>query len=165
MMKSVVIRPAEEKDLPVLADLKATYMRTCYDGYAPSDVLSRITGENYIAEFTAWLASPDYWIDVLEADGAIESYMVYRLDGEDSGWILEARTTNPCDAERHRMLLDRVAGQLREKGCAWMRTWLPRSNYRKRFLYEGYGFRANGERRQDERHGHTYEMVQYRCEL
>lgn len=161
MMNSIVIRSASREDLPALSQLKATYMRTCYDGFARTDALSCICGDTYRDEFVGWLSSEDCRVDVLEKGGVIESYIVYQRGHDGLGWILEGRSRKPDDVDPHRMLLDRAVGQLREMGCAAVHTWLLRSNYRKRFLYEGYGFRPNGERRHDEFIGDSCEMVRY----
>ncbi len=160
-MSRIVIRSAAAEDLPALSELKATYMRTCYDGFARSDLLSRIGSDTYRGEVTDWLGSDDHRVDLLEKDGIIESYIVYYREHDGLGWILETRTRKPNDTDAHRMLLDRAVAQMREMGCTAVHTWLLRSNYRKRFLYEGYGFRANGERRRDEFIGDSCEMVRY----
>ena len=160
-MSNAVIRPAAEAELPVLAELKATYVRTCYDGFCSADLLSRIGGDTYRDEFETWLRSPDHRVDVLERDGVITSYIVYNREADGMGWILEARTIRPHDTDAYRMLLDRAVSQMREMGCTAIHTWLLRSNYRKRFLYESFGFRASGERRHDDFIGESAEMVHY----
>ena len=164
-MSSIVIRSAAEEDLPVLAELKATYMRTCYDGFARADMLSCICGDTYRDEFANWLSSTDHRVEVLTRDGVIESYIVYGREADGLGWILESRSSNLSDTDALRMLMDRVADHLREMGCTDVHTWLLRSNYRKRFLFEGYGFRSSGERRKDEFIGASCEMVRYHCNL
>lgn len=160
-MNSIVIRSAAEEDLPVLAELKATYMRTCYDGFARADQLSMIGGNTYLDEFRGWLKHPDHHVDVAARNGEIESYIVSVREQDGMGWILESRSNRPDDTDTLRMLMDRVVAELRQMGCSSIHTWLLRSNYRKRYLFEGYGFRACGERRHDEFMGDSCEMVRY----
>ena len=164
-MRHVTIRAAAAEDIPVLAELKATYMRTNYDGFAPADALSRLGSESFLTEFAAWLECPRHHLDVLEADGVIESYIVFQQEDDGTGQILEARTHRPEETADHRELLDRALAEMRRLGCPASEIWLLRSNYRKRFLYESYGFRDTGRRRLEEICGDRFELVQYRYAL
>ncbi|MBR5345587.1 MAG: hypothetical protein IK127_07155 [Clostridia bacterium] len=160
-MEGRVIRAAAREDLPALAALKAQYMRACYNGLARAETLNCICTENYAAEFAEWMERKDTSIDVLLTDDKPEAYIVFGRDAEGMGCIFEARTIRPDDTEGHHMLLDRVIDQLRAMGCSAVRAWLLRNNYRKRFFYEGYGFRVDGERRLDRHAEECFEMVQY----
>jgi hypothetical protein len=160
-MADLIIRAAAREDLPALAALKAEYMRVCYHGLAQAESLLSAGPDTYAAEFAGWLNRENTAIDMLLSENTLESYVVFGRDAEGKGQILEARTRRPEDAEAHCTLLDRVMNQLRAMGCSDVQTWVARSNYRKRFLYESYGFRAGGKSRLDRRAGDCLEMVQY----
>ncbi len=164
-MRNVRIRHAAEADLPALAEMKAAYMRTVYDGFCAADHLSRLGPETFTKELAGWLACSRHHLDLLEADGAIESYVVFQQTDSGVGEIVEARTTKPDEAMDHRELLDWTLTEMRRLGCTAAEIWLLRSNYRKRFLCESYGFRDTGARKQEEILGDSVQLVQYRYTL
>ena len=160
-----MIRSAAEKDLPALAALKTAYLTGRYHGLARADVLRTASPDRFLPEFAGWLADPDFRVDVLTDEAGIESYIVYATEDGAAGVILEARNRCRCDGEEDARLLSHAVLRLRQAGCATVRTWLYRNNYRKRFLFENCGFRSTGEIRQAEHNGQSFEMVRYELAL
>lgn len=159
---AAVIRSAVEMDMPALAALKTDYLCACYQGFARADILRKACPDRYLPEFDRWLADPLCHIDVLADDAEIAGYLIYRRDElEPTGWIVEARSRSHCSAEESGRLIERAILHFRQDGCNVVRTWLLRSNYRLRFLFESCGFRPDGERRFDEKSGQSFEMVRY----
>ncbi len=156
------IRSAAEKDLPALAALKAEYLCTRYQGFAQAELLRKAIPDRYLPDFAQYMTDPFCHIDVLESDSGIESFMIYRRDAQDqTGWIVEARSNRCCGSEECSRLIEQAVLRLRQEGCHVVRTWLLRSNYRLRFLFESCGFRMDGERRIDEKGGQSFEMIRY----
>lgn len=160
---SAVIRSAAPEDLPALAALKTRYLTCRYQGFARADILRKACPDRYLPELTSYLASPLCHLDILEGDREAEGYIVYRREGDEAdGWILETRShcSEGCVEDTSR-LIQHAALRLRQDGCTVVRTWLLKSNYRLRFLYENLGFRFDGERRIDDRDGQGFEMMRY----
>lgn len=147
-MGKMTIRQATPADIPRLAELKCTYVRSLYRGFLSQDILDQSTPEHYIDELTQWMESNRYCIALTQRDGAIRDYIVYGDNSQEpyNGLILEGVCSNMTTSEDKRLLVEHCLQDLRQRGHTVAYLWVLVDNFRVRFLFESLGFRADGTR-------------------
>ncbi|UUX49476.1 GNAT family N-acetyltransferase [Nisaea acidiphila] len=75
MDSALSLRPATAEDIPRLAELNLELLED--EGYRVRPGIDAL-----IARHNAWMASAEWWQDVLEADGETVGYLAYRPETE-----------------------------------------------------------------------------------
>lgn len=147
-MGKMIIRQATPADIPRLAELKCTYVRSLYRGFLSQEILNSSTPEHYIDELTHWMDSDLYRIALTQRDGAIRDYIVYGDNSQEpyNGLILEGVCSTMTTSEDKRLLVEHCLQDLRQRGHTVAYLWVLVDNFRVRFLFESLGFRADGTR-------------------
>jgi len=166
-MAELNIRQATMEDIPLLAELKNTYVRSLYRGFISQDVLNGATLEHYIAAITEWMESGQYRVALIERDGAIGTYIVYGDNPEApfNGLIYEGVCDHLSTTEEKRALVDYCLGDLRGHGHTTAYLWILVDNFRVRYLFETLGFRPDGERQTRETFGQELHIARYQYKL
>lgn len=154
-MEEFVIRRAARQDLKALMSLKQAYTLQTYKGFASTETLNNIPKDQWGQVFEAWLANPHIQLDVLWVREKLCAFSAYRLkEAQETpdlpeGEILALEVlmgTSPLYADA--LVTDTLAG-LARMGVKRVRVWVLRDNFRSRFEYERYGFKADGETKEE----------------
>lgn len=143
-MGKQMIRPACKDDAKALAKIKSRYVQALYRGYLSADYLKGLHDTYFLEQINGWLAG-DMQVDVLEQDDEVAGFVAYGADPEDAsyGFIYEAGIMPSGSWQERDMLLHSCLNKLASKYDV-VRVNTVRDNFRARFLYEQYGFRADG---------------------
>ena len=166
-MAELNIRMATMADIPLMAELKCTYVRNLYRGFISGEILHRATKELYMATITRWLESGMYNVAIIEHDGAIGQYLVYGDNPEDpfQGLIYEGVCDHLTTTEEKRLLVNYCLDDLRRRGHSIAYLWILSDNFRVRYLFETLGFRPDGTRRASEMFGQELHIARYQYKL
>lgn len=166
-MAELNIRLATREDIPRLAQLKSTYVRSLYRGFIPQELLCRATEEHYVAAITEWLETGLYNVALIEHDGAIGNYIVYGDNPEApyNGLIYEGVCDHFTTTEEKRMLVQHCLNDLRGRGHTTAYLWILVDNFRVRYLFETLGFRPDGARETRELFGQELHISRYQYKL
>ena len=166
-MAELNIRLATREDIPRLAQLKSTYVRSLYRGFISQDVLDNATAAHYQADFATWMSTGLYDIALIEHEGAIGNYIVYGNNPEEpaGGLIYEDVCDRFTTTEEKRMLVQHCLNDLRGRGHTTAYLWILVDNFRVRYLFETLGFRPDGSRETRELFGQELHISRYQYKL
>ena len=166
-MAKLNIRLATLEDIPCLAELKSTYVRSLYRGFISQSVLNSSTTELHEATLRDWLESGAYRIALIERDGVISNYIVYGDNPDEpyNGLIYEGVCDQLTTSEEKRMLVDHCLNELRAKGHTIAYLWVLVDNFRVRYLFESMGFRPDGTRDTRELYDQELRIARYQYKL
>ncbi len=163
MEKEYCIRAAMGRDCDALAEIKASYVRSLYRGVVPAETLKGIDATPYRQMFAATLEAAGRQIVALENGDALDGFVIMGADPETAGYgmIFDAAIRPGCDPNGRDMLLEYAIRHLNNQGMENIHTWILRENFRVRFLYERFGFKAEGVTRTVENDGHEMRLTRY----
>jgi ribosomal protein S18 acetylase RimI-like enzyme len=150
MPPSIVIRPAEERDLPALGRLGAIMVRLHYGFDRDRFMAPRANVEEGYAWFLGTqLEEPDMFVVVAEQDGEIVGYVYAGLEPqswkelrEAAGFIHDLVVDQAARGQGiGTRLAERAAGWLEEKGAPRVMLWSAERNGPAQRLFERLGFR------------------------
>ena len=158
---------ATMEDIPRLAALKSTYVRSLYRGFIPQELLCRASVERYISAITEWMETGLYHVALIERDGVIGSYIVYGRNPEEpfNGLVYEGVCDHLATTEEKRLLVDHCLSSLRGQGHTIAYLWILVDNFRVRYLFETLGFRPDGARETREMFGQELRIARYQYKL
>jgi RimJ/RimL family protein N-acetyltransferase len=166
-MAELNIRQATLADIPQLAELKSTYVRSLYRGFISQDILNSATLEHYSAAITTWMESGRYRVALMERDGKIGQYLVYGDNPEEpfNGLIYEGVCDHLTTTEEKRALVNYGLNELRSRSHTTAYLWILVDNFRVRYLFETLGFRPDGTKRTQETFGQELHIARYQYKL
>ena len=166
-MAKFTIRPATADDIPALAELKSSYVRSLYRGFISQDILHRSTPDFHANTLRAWLESGLYRILLAESDGVLSHYIVFGTNPNEphNGLIYEGVSSSAPSTEDKRLLVNQCLQELRDMGHTIAYLWILTDNFRVRFLFENLGFRPDGARETREMFGQELYIARYQYVL
>lgn len=166
-MEKLHIRAASMEDIPRLAELKSTYVRSLYRGFISQDVLNNATAAHYQAAFAAWMSTGLYDIALIEHENTPGNYIVYGDNPEEpsGGLIYEGVCDHLTTTEEKRALVHHCLDDLRRRGHSTAYLWILVDNFRVRYLFETLGFRPDGAREIRNVFGQDLHIARYQYKL
>ena len=154
-----MIRPACHDDVKALAQVKSRYVRALYRGFMSAEYLRRLDEEYFLEQVKGWLDG-QYRLTVLEQDGEVVGYVAYGEDPEDAnyGLIREVSVIPSACLQEKEMLMDSCLADLAQR-YEFAHVMTLRDNFHVRFMFEQYGFRADGTQFTREIDGNELQII------
>ncbi len=146
---TVIVRPAEARDLPAIAELAGKLVRQHFAFDAQRFMLIPNVEAGYARFFNSQLASPETVILTAELEGAVVGYAYARLEPKDWNNLLDAHGALHdifvAESTRRkgvaRRLVEAVREQLKAKGAPRVVLHTASKNHSARAFFAALGFR------------------------
>lgn len=157
------MRQAALADRDALAALKAAYVRSLYRGFVSQDKLKTLDPTPYQSMLEIALEAPGRQVIIMDEEGQPQGFVVLGADPEEAGcgMIFDVAMRPGCDLLLRDELLAGAMERLMRQGMEQIHIWILRDNFRVRFLFEQFGFKADGVHRTIERDGHELQVTRY----
>lgn len=162
-MDKRIIRTAGPADQDALAELKTAYIRGLFRGYLPAEHLKELDPTPFRSELGDCLASPDRQVLLCMEEDTPKGYLTIGEDPEDPscGMIFDAAADLDADPAVRDTLIVAAAERLAAHGKSRIHIWLLRDNFRVRFLFEQFNFKAEGTLRAYQVEGREAQLIRY----
>lgn len=156
-MLSMIIRPAELRDAPAIADVHVAAWRAAYAGIMPREYLEGLTVAARTAAWHGWLREPGPGTTlVCEHDRHIIGFCTYGPTRDDDAapdviGELVAINLHPRYWRQGwgSAMCRYVLGQAETRGWQWVTLWALKQNLGARRFYAQLGFVPDGTERRD----------------
>ena len=162
-MDKHIIRTAVPADQDVLTELKTAYIRGLFRGFLPAEHLKGLDPTPYRSELGECLANPALQILICMEEDTPQGYLTIGTDPEDPscGMIFDAAANLDADPAVRDTLIVTAAERLAARGNSRIHIWLLRDNFRVRFLFEQFNFKAEGTLRPYQVEGREVQLIRY----
>lgn len=157
------LRQAGMADRDALAALKAAYVRSLYRGFVPQEKLKALDPTPYQSVLGTALEAPGRQVIIMDEEGQPQGFVVLGADPDEAGYgmIFDVAMRPGGDPLLRDELLAGAVERLMRQGMRRIHVWILRDNFRVRFLFEQFGFKAEGVRRTVERGGQELQVTRY----